>query len=100
MCCAAEKKLQINWVYCNCHLINRAIDIGLDVSELKERLLKKAKKLTQYFYSSNKAAEEVIIIIYYALYSLPAVEKRTQMLALSTLHCKLNAQPVGHQHQQ
>ena len=63
MCCAAEKKLQINWVYCNCHLINRAIDIGLDVSELKERLLKKAKKLTRYFRSSNKAAEEVIIII-------------------------------------
>ena len=48
MCCAAEKKLQINWVYCNCHLINRAIDIGLDVSELKE-VVKEGKETYSIF---------------------------------------------------
>ena len=60
MRCAGEQKLQLNWVYCNCHLINRAIDLGLEASELKEKLLRKAKKLTRYFRSSDKAAEEVI----------------------------------------
>jgi len=51
---AIETVLQVPWIYCAAHVINRAVRIGLDCDEVKP-LIEKCKRVSRFFRSSPKA---------------------------------------------
>lgn len=59
MKCAVKQGLRMKWLYCVAHMLNRAVQVALEHTELRKTLLKPAKKIARHFRTSNKAKCEV-----------------------------------------
>jgi len=56
---AVEAVLQVPWIYCAAHVINRAVRLGLDCDEVKP-LIDKCKRISRFFRSSPKGGRTLI----------------------------------------
>jgi len=56
---AVEAVLQVPWIYCAAHVINRAVRLGLDCDEVKP-LIEKCKRISRFFRSSPKAGRTLL----------------------------------------
>lgn len=53
---AIKTNLELMWVYCVAHALNRSVRVGLEISEIKP-ILKKAKAICKFFRNSPKASK-------------------------------------------
>ncbi len=60
---AVKNHLQLKWFYCVPHMLNRAIQVALEETKLKEMVIKPAKQITRYLRNSNKAYLEVLSVV-------------------------------------
>eukprot|EP00009_Paramoeba_aestuarina_P010812 CAMPEP_0201542364 /NCGR_PEP_ID=MMETSP0161_2-20130828/71992_1 /ASSEMBLY_ACC=CAM_ASM_000251 /TAXON_ID=180227 /ORGANISM="Neoparamoeba aestuarina, Strain SoJaBio B1-5/56/2" /LENGTH=239 /DNA_ID=CAMNT_0047950007 /DNA_START=561 /DNA_END=1280 /DNA_ORIENTATION=- len=72
---AIKKDLDLLWIYCLAHALNRSVRIGLESNHIRD-ILKKAKRISKFFRASPKASKVLL--------------KQQQHLHLSTKKMKID----------
>ena len=56
---AIKKDLNLMWIYCLAHALNRSVRLGLDSAHIKS-IVKKAKQISKFFRASPKASKVLL----------------------------------------